>query len=154
MIRLQGGVYSNEGRVEVYCNGQWGTICDDGFDANDALVLCKQLGYSNYTSYNHLALYVYIVKQTILSLYSVIYRSGNSSQHIWMSNLACSNSFSCLGSCQSCPNNSYRGCTHSEDVTLQCSKFMMRLYLYYVLSSLLLYNSIFKDILIILLRRL
>ena len=27
MIRLQGGNYSNEGRVEVYCNGHWGTIC-------------------------------------------------------------------------------------------------------------------------------
>ena len=23
MIRLQGGDYSNQGRVEVYCNGQW-----------------------------------------------------------------------------------------------------------------------------------
>ena len=62
MIRLQGGIYSNEGRVEVYCNGQWGTICFDGFDSNDALVLCKHLGYSIYTSYNHLLLYVYIVK--------------------------------------------------------------------------------------------
>ena len=29
---------------------------------NDALILCKQLGYSNYTSYNYLALYVYIVE--------------------------------------------------------------------------------------------
>ena len=71
MIRLQGGIYSNEGRVEVYCNGQWGTICIDGFDSTDALVLCKQLGYSNYISYNHLTLYVYIVKQNLL-VYSVV----------------------------------------------------------------------------------
>ena len=31
MIRLQGGNFVNQGRVEVYCNGQWGTICDNGF---------------------------------------------------------------------------------------------------------------------------
>ena len=45
MIRLQGGTYSNQGRVEVYCNGQWGTICDNGFDFTDAETICKQLGY-------------------------------------------------------------------------------------------------------------
>ena len=43
MIRLQGGSYSNEGCVEVYCNGQWGTICDDGFSGTDARTICKQL---------------------------------------------------------------------------------------------------------------
>ena len=58
MICLQGGNYSNEGRVEVYCNGQWGTICDNGFDSTDARTICKQLGYSSYTNYNHLPLYV------------------------------------------------------------------------------------------------
>ena len=55
-------------------------------------------------------------------IYYICYRSGSSSQHIWMSNLACSSSFSCLGSCQSCPTNSYQECSHSEDVTIQCSK--------------------------------
>ena len=56
MIRLQGGTYSNEGRVEVYCNGQWGTICDDEFGSANTHVLCKQLGYTGYIKYNHLFL--------------------------------------------------------------------------------------------------
>ena len=56
MIRLQGGTYSNQGRVEVYCNGQWGTICDDGFSSNDARTICKQLGYNYYYRYDHLRL--------------------------------------------------------------------------------------------------
>ena len=56
MIRLLGGRYSNEGRVEVYCNGQWGTICDDGFNETDARTICKQLGYNSYSNYDHLSL--------------------------------------------------------------------------------------------------
>ena len=56
MIRLQGGNYSNEGRVEVYCKGEWGTICSDGFGSTDALTICKQLGYNSYNSYNHISL--------------------------------------------------------------------------------------------------
>ena len=53
MIRLQGGSYSNQGRVEVYCNGQWGTICREGFSSNDANTICKQLGYSGYVRKNY-----------------------------------------------------------------------------------------------------
>ena len=56
MIRLQKGRYSNQGRVEVYCNGQWGTICNDGFDFKDAYTVCRQLGYTGYVNYNHLIL--------------------------------------------------------------------------------------------------
>ena len=56
MIRLQGGNYSNEGRVEVYCNGQWGTVCDDGFSSIDARTICQQLGYNYYYNYSHLSL--------------------------------------------------------------------------------------------------
>ena len=52
MVRLQGGTHSSEGHVQVYCNGQWGAICDAGFGPNDAHTVCKQLGYSNYTSYS------------------------------------------------------------------------------------------------------
>ena len=56
MVRLQEGSYPNQGRVEVYCNGQWGTICDDGFSSTDARTICKQLGYNNYYKYDHLSL--------------------------------------------------------------------------------------------------
>ena len=50
-IRLLNGSYSNYGRLEVYCNGQWGTVCDDGFGSTDARVACRQLGYSDSYAY-------------------------------------------------------------------------------------------------------
>jgi len=56
-VRLAGGSYPSQGRVEVYCNGQWGTICNtSGFGSTEAETVCRQLGYTDARNYNHLNL--------------------------------------------------------------------------------------------------
>jgi len=42
---LSGGNSTAEGRLEVYYNGQWGTVCDDKFSYIDAGVVCNSLGF-------------------------------------------------------------------------------------------------------------
>ena len=44
-MRLLDGPAPTEGRVEVCLNGVWGSIAHDGWDTNDALVVCNKLGY-------------------------------------------------------------------------------------------------------------
>ena len=44
-IRLVGGSYQWEGRVEIYLSGTWGTISDSDWNSDDAAVVCRKLGY-------------------------------------------------------------------------------------------------------------
>ena len=50
MVRLINGEFVNEGRVEVYCNGEWGTVCRNNFASTDGDTICQQLGYDSYFS--------------------------------------------------------------------------------------------------------
>ena len=100
-IRLVGGSGPHEGRVEVYHNGTWGTVCGDGWDLQDATVVCHQLGYFNATA----------------ALGSASFGAG--SGPIFFNNLSCLGNESHI---TMCPNRSSAdlNCTHSEDAGVIC----------------------------------
>ncbi|CAI8033836.1 Hepatocyte growth factor receptor, partial [Geodia barretti] len=44
-VRLQGGAGSSNGHVEFCKDRVWGRVCSDGWDMNDTMVVCRQLGF-------------------------------------------------------------------------------------------------------------
>ena len=92
----------NEGRLEVYYNNQWGTVCDDEFDGNDAMVACRQLGFNGSAS--------------VISSSNIDDGIGL----IVLDNLLCTGVEERLVECE------HRGlgvenCDHSEDIGISCS---------------------------------
>ena len=102
-VRLVGGSSYNEGRVEVNYNGEWGTVCDDGWDDTDAGVVCRQLGFGSYGT----------------AIGSAGFGQGSGS--IWLDNVLCTGSESALASCGHLGVNVTRSCTHSNDASVRCS---------------------------------
>uniref|UniRef100_A0A8B9T031 Soluble scavenger receptor cysteine-rich domain-containing protein SSC5D n=1 Tax=Anas platyrhynchos TaxID=8839 RepID=A0A8B9T031_ANAPL len=101
-IRLVDGPHRCSGRVEVFHNQQWGTVCDDGWDLNDAAVVCRQLGCGAAVSATAHASF------------------GRGMDPIWLDRVACSGRESALTECRARPWG-INSCNHEEDAGVVCS---------------------------------
>ena len=101
-LRLVGGNSYNKGRVEVNYNGEWGTVCDDGWSSIDAGVVCRQLGFGSSGS-----------------SYSRAY-FGQGSGPIWLNYVTCVGNESMLLSCGHLGVGITRSCSHFEDAGVRC----------------------------------
>ncbi|XP_053399313.1 deleted in malignant brain tumors 1 protein-like [Mercenaria mercenaria] len=104
-VRLVNGTSMYSGRVEVYHNGEWGTICDDRFDRYEARVLCKQLGMYHGDS--------------LTQVYSNAY-FGEGNGSIALDDLDCNGYEQYIGDCRTKPWFS-NDCSHSEDAGIDCN---------------------------------
>ncbi|XP_043557571.1 deleted in malignant brain tumors 1 protein-like [Chiloscyllium plagiosum] len=102
-LRLQDGANPCQGRVEIFYNGTWGSVCSDSFGIKEADVVCQQLGCGSAQAVDR----------------DVTFGSG--SGQIWLDDVSCRSHDTVLWECLSSPwgeNN----CDHQEDVGVICSE--------------------------------
>ncbi|XP_071605732.1 putative DMBT1-like protein [Heliangelus exortis] len=105
-LRLVSGEDQCSGRVEVFHDGKWGTVCDDNFATESGNVVCKQLGCGE-----------------VVSVLDEAY-FGPGTDDILLSNVQCKGTESQLWDCEN-DGWSKHECVHDEDVSVICSESSM-----------------------------
>ena len=88
--------------MEVYYNGEWGTVCDNGWDLNDAQVVCRQLGFGAVIAARDNAFY------------------GEGIGPVWLNNLNCTGTELTIEDCSS-SGFGILDCNHREDASVECT---------------------------------
>ena len=102
-VRLVNGAGANEGRVEIFLSGQWGTVCDNDWDLADATVVCHQLGYL----------------RAVEAPRSASFGAGSGPS--WYHSLDCTGTEQSLTECNSSNYNFGSACFHFQDAGVVCS---------------------------------
>lgn len=105
-VVLVGGAGPYEGRVQINFKGRIGTICDDGWDDNDAQVVCRMLGYTGGTAFHG-------------PRDEGGHRFGNGYGEILFESFDCKGSEQSLFSCYHHPFGAH-DCMHHEDAGVRC----------------------------------
>ena len=98
-VRLVDGSSYNEGRVEVYYSGRWGTVCDNKWDDNKTKLVCMQLG---------------------LGSLGVPAHFGPGTGNVLLDNVICSENATFLADCGHYGIGITPNCDHSKDVGVKC----------------------------------
>lgn len=87
--------------MALYYNGQWGTICDDAWDINDAHVICRMLGYPGAIGFLHASYF------------------GAQTGPIWLDEVNCTGKEQTIAAC---PHDGWgiNDCDHTEDAGVVC----------------------------------
>ncbi|XP_055423232.1 macrophage scavenger receptor types I and II isoform X1 [Bubalus kerabau] len=101
-VRLVGGSGPHEGRVEIFHEGQWGTVCDDRWELRGGLVVCRSLGYKGVQSVHKRAYF------------------GKGTGPIWLNEVFCFGKESSIEECR-IREWGVRACLHDEDAGVTCT---------------------------------
>lgn len=100
--RLVNGSGPCSGRVEVFHDSRWGTVCDDGWNLLDAEVVCREVGCGSALSAFPGAAF------------------GQGAGPIWLDEMTCAGTEASLSLCQASVWGSHN-CKHNEDAGVECS---------------------------------
>ncbi|XP_036431297.1 scavenger receptor cysteine-rich type 1 protein M130-like [Colossoma macropomum] len=101
-VRLRGGTGICSGRLEVYHNAEWGSICDNLWDIKDAQVVCRQLGCGPALSADGSAVF------------------GAGEGPIWLNRVKCRGNEIHLWDCPHSLKN-HTDCSHRQDAGVTCT---------------------------------
>ncbi|XP_036416386.1 scavenger receptor cysteine-rich type 1 protein M130-like [Colossoma macropomum] len=101
-LRLRGGNGSCSGRLEVYHNAEWGSICDNEWDIREAQVVCRQLGCGPALSADGSAVF------------------GAGEGPFWLNRVKCRGNEIHLWDCPHSLRN-HTDCSHRQDAGVTCA---------------------------------
>ena len=121
---------TNAGRLEIFLNDQWGTVCDNGFHSDDATVACRQLGFEGYVLYSTEGIRSLGYVSKLKNCYAIMkinyfqycsYTPASIDVPTWLDNLDCTPNDASIESC-SHQGIGVHSChlDHTEDIALVC----------------------------------
>lgn len=108
-VRLLGGATEHEGRLQIYTNGLWGTVCDYGWTIIDAALVCNQLGLA--------------LNPLDWRLQRSDVPGAGTTEDVILSNVRCTEHDVDITQCRAelaSRGDFYNSCTHEHDVGIRC----------------------------------